>query len=390
MSIAFNSVVVHYDEIGLKGDNRSSFELLLIDNIKAKAKDLVTSITRESGQITINLKESVKEGETLERMKEVLEKMPGIAYFSFATKISNNIEEMKKHVLELLKEKEFETFRISAERHDKNYPLTSGEMNVSLGSVVVDALNKKVKLTNSDISIKVEVNNKSAYLSLENVPGVGGLPVDASQKVVALLSGGFDSPVAAFMMMKRGCEVVLVHFRNENQDSCGVEGKIRELADKLSRFQPKTVLYTVLFGDIQREIIMKAKAESRMLVYRRFMLRIASRIADYNNAKFLVVGDSLSQVASQTLTNLEATYKDSPKPVFSPLIGMNKKEIMVISKRIGTHDISAQPYGDCCSYFLPKHPVLRARSEDLDKVESDFDMEALIEKAAKEAIIEKF
>jgi thiamine biosynthesis protein ThiI len=389
MAIKFNSVVIHYDEIGLKGDNRSSFEMLLINNIKAKSEGLFDNILRESGQITINLKENLLE-EDIFKMRKILEKMPGIAYFSFAIRISNDIDKIKKISVDFLKEKSFDSFRISSERHDKSLPLSSNEMNVIIGSAIVDSLNKKVNLKTPDVNLKVEVNTKSAYLSVDNISGVGGLPVDSSQKVVVLLSGGFDSPVAAFSMMKRGCSVILVHFRNENQNECGVESKIRELAEKLSCFQSKTVLYTVLFGDIQREIIIKAKAEKRMLVYRRFMLKIASKIADFNKAKFLVLGDSLSQVASQTLANLEATYNDSPKPIFSPLIGMNKKEIMEISKKIETYDISSRPYGDCCSYFLPKHPVLNAKSDDLSNIESDFEIKSLIDKAVKEAIIEKF
>ena len=177
------------------------------------------------------------------------------------------------------------------------------------------------------------------------------MPINPKQKVVVLLSGGFDSPVAAYMMMKRGCEVILVHCHNQNIASYSVRDKIERLAQCLSDFQPKTSLFMVPFEKIQKEIIINANSRIRMLVYRRFMLRIASRIATINKARFLVVGDSMSQVASQTIENLEATYIGSEKPILTPLIGMDKQEIIDIAAHIGTYETSKQPYGDCCSYF---------------------------------------
>ncbi|MFH0752038.1 MAG: tRNA uracil 4-sulfurtransferase ThiI [archaeon] len=380
----FDSVVVHYAEIALKGNNRSTFEKLLIDNIRKKVD--AESVKRDDGQITINL----NEGFDYEKVKTSLKKIPGIAYFSFARSCDSELEVLKKEVVDFIKDEDFSTFKIDAQRRDKRYGVKSTELNALLGSVVIDVYGKKVKMKTPDLVLRVEVTGNGAYLSKESVQGVGGLPTNPKQKVVALLSGGFDSPVAAYMLMRRGCEVILVHFKNENQMASSVEGKIVDLAGQLSCFQIKTVLYIVPFGRIQKEIIMRVKAESRMLVYRRFMLKIASKVAEVNGARFLVVGDSLSQVASQTIENLEATYADAGAHVLSPLIGLNKEEIINISRGIGTYDISAQPYGDCCSYFLPKHPSLKVNVGILRDMESQFDVGSLVGDAVKSAEIRKF
>jgi thiamine biosynthesis protein ThiI len=374
----YDSVVVHYDEIGLKGSNRPRFERLLIKNIKTK-----TGLTgkREPGQITLTL----KPGSNTAKVKDALMRIPGIAFFSFATKCKLDKKDIKNCVIKLLKNEEFEIFKINTRRHDKNNPFKSMELNAYLGEKVIEKYDKKVRMKNPDLTAKVEISHKHAYVSIKDCAGVGGMPTDPKQKVVALLSGGFDSPVAAYLMMKRGCEVVLVHFHNKNQLSRAVKNKVERLAKQLSKYQVKTLLYIIPFEDVQREIILKTQAKIRMLVYRRFMMRIASQLADMNKAKFLVVGDSLSQVASQTFENLEATYRDAGKHVLSPLIGFDKKEIMTIAKKIGTHELSALPYGDCCSYFLPKHPELRASTKQLKEVESKFKVDALVKKAIKKA-----
>jgi tRNA uracil 4-sulfurtransferase len=382
----FDSIIVHYDEIGLKGNNRGSFERLLIDNIKLKSKELIESIKSDTGQITISLPEKTNENQ----LKDILSKIPGIAYFSFAKKCSLEPEDMKKESLNIIKDLKFETFKIESCRHDKMFKLTSMQLNVLLGDAVLEKHDKKVKLKNPDLTLKVDLAKSGAYLSHEDIQSVGGLPTNNQQNIVALLSGGFDSPVASYLMMKRGCNVILVHFQNKNQMTTAVEGKIIDLAEQLSKFQTQTTLYIVPFDQLQKEIIMKAKAPTRMLIYRRFMLRISSKIADLHEAKFLVVGDCVSQVASQTLENLNSTYEVSDKPIFSPLIGLNKKEIIKISQEIGTYEISAQPYGDCCSYFLPKHPILKSNPKMLEEIESTFETDELVNQAIKSAEIKTF
>lgn len=382
----FDSIIIHYDEIGLKGKNRGHFERLLINNIKKKTGKLVKSVEREVGQITL----TITKNKDYSKLKDILSKIPGIAYFSFAKKCSLNFEKLKKEVIDFLKETKFSTFKVDTHRHDKQYKLNSMKINELLGETIINAYNKKVKLKNPELKLKVEISHKAAYISYESIEGVGGLPTNPNQKVVALLSGGFDSPVAAYFIMKRGCQVILIHFQNKNQMTSAVENKVIELSKQLSKFQTKTLLYIIPFEKLQKEIIKKTKAETRMIIYRRFMLRIASKIAETNKAKFLVVGDSLSQVASQTIENLNATYQASNKNIFSPLIGLNKREIIDIAKKIGTYDISAQPYPDCCTYFLPKHPILKADINILKKIESEFDIKSLVEDAVNNKEIKKF
>jgi thiamine biosynthesis protein ThiI len=377
----FDSIIIHYDEIGLKGGNRESFERLLVNNIKTKCGALIGSVNREFGQIMINVNEKTD----FRVLENIMSCIPGIANFSFAKKCSQDFETLKKEVVSLVRRREFSSFKVDTRRHNKGYKMNSIDMSALLGEAILEEHKAKVRMKDPELIVKVEVTDKKIYASTESITGVGGLPVDPSQKVVVLLSGGFDSPVAAYMMMKRGCEAILVHFQNANQMTTAVKGKIERLAEQLSKYQLKTKLYIVPFEQIQKEIIMKVRADMRMLVYRRFMLKIASRIADIENARFLVVGDSFSQVASQTMRNLEATYKNSTKHILSPLIGMDKKEIIEISKKIGTYEISAQPYGDCCSYFLPKHPMLNADSEMLDAAEREFDVDKLINEAVKNA-----
>ena len=368
-----NSAVVHYGEIGLKGKNRKYFEDLLVKNIEQKIDG---KVIKEQGQISILFSKKINE----KSVKDILSKIPGIENFSLAEKAEPNNDAILKTALELAKKLKFSTFKISAKRHHKENKLSSNEINNLLGDEIRKKLKKTVTMKNPDLDIKVEVVKDSAYISTENVKGVGGFPVDQRQKVVALLSGGFDSPVAAYMLMKRGCEVILIHFQNKNTLTKAVQNKVEQLAKQLSKFQVKTKLYIVDFESIQKEIIKKVDSRERMLIYRKVMINISSEIAIQNRAKFLVTGDSLSQVASQTIDNLEAVYQDSPKQIFTPLIGFDKNEIMDIAKRIETFEISKLPYGDCCSYFVPQHPNLRADPDKLkalvDKLEIDYKSEA--------------
>lgn len=367
-------VVIHYGEIAIKGKNRGSFEKLLIKNIKQKLNGASAGFRRESGQISMELAETAD----IKAVEEAMKCIPGIAYFSFVKRCSNDPEVLKATVLDYIEGLEFVTFRINAKRRFKSYPVKSMDLNVLLGSAVVEKYNKKVQMKGADLNVKVEIAKDWGYISLEDIRGTGGMPTDNRQKMVGLLSGGFDSPVASYMMMKRGCKVILVHFRNKLQEGECVDDKIRQLAEQLSKFQTETLLYVVPFEDIQRNIIMNVHSGSRMLIYRRFMIKIASKIADRHGAKFLITGDNLSQVASQTFDNLLATYEDTPKHIFTPLIGMDKQEIIDTTKKIGTYDISAMPYGDCCSYFVPPHPELRAKANDLQDMEGRFDAEALM------------
>lgn len=374
--VEFDSCIVHYGEIGTKSGNRQYFEILLVDNIKAKTKGLVRKYIREYGQIVLEI-----ESKNMDSLRDILTKIPGIIYFSFAVRCEVNETDIKRCVLEYLKDMQYETFKIDTKRHYKDAPFTSVELNPVIGEAVIDTYGKKVKMKGADVYVKIEICRNHAFVSTEEILGVGGMPVDEKQKVVCLLSGGFDSPVAGYLMMKRGCTVVFVHFQNQNQMKESVEGKIVDLAKQLSKFQTHTKLYIIPFEEIQKEIIIKTSSELRMLVYRRFMIKIAAEIAMLENAEFLVLGDSMSQVASQTIHNLSATYSGSSVHILSPLVGFDKTEIMAIARKIGTYDISVQPYGDCCSYFVPKHPALKTSAGLLKKQETNFEVDGLVKNA---------
>lgn len=361
---ACSHIVLHYDEIGLKSTNRRRFEDLLIRNARQKAGEAVRSMRRECGQITVRLR---GEPGDADHAVDALRRVPGIAHLSPAVCAAPTLQAMSDTAIDLLRDHSFDTFRIDTRRHDKSMSIDSMDVNRALGSDVLAAFpGRTVRLEGWDTCVKIDLNKDHAYLSVRDVPGVGGLPTDRRQKAVALLSGGLDSPVAAYLMMKRGCEVVLVHFQNANAMTDSVEDKILRLAEQLARYQVHTRLFIVPFGDLQDQIIRVVRAKRRMLVYRRVMLRIASALAEREKAHFLVTGDSLSQVASQTYDNLNAVFAGASRQILTPLIGMDKREITALSRRIETFAISSLPYEDCCSFYVPKHPELRATPALLD------------------------
>ncbi|MDA0990029.1 MAG: tRNA 4-thiouridine(8) synthase ThiI [Verrucomicrobia bacterium] len=385
----FDRIIIHYDEIGLKAGNRGYFERLLMDNMRRKLGTAFGGCQRQSGQLTLTL---AKDGDR-DAAIAALACIPGIANYARAWRAEATMDDITACALSLVAEAEasFTTFKVATRRHDKHNDLRSMDISRHVGAAILAATSgKQVRMASPDLVVNVAVTGNDAYLFVERQDGVGGLPTNSRQKVMGLLSGGLDSPVAAYLMMKRGCEVVLVHFQNNNQERRAVEDKIHLLAGQLSRFQLNTRLHIVPFEGLQRCIVKHAVAAQRMLIYRRVMLQLAGRMATPVKARFLVTGDCLSQVASQTYDNLLATYVDAPLPVLSPLIGLDKREIVDLSRRIGTYDISALPYDDCCSLFLPKHPELRARVADLQDQEAGMDLEPAMVDALAGAVVVDF
>lgn len=371
-------VIIHYDEIGLKGGNRPYFERALSENIKtALGRDLIGA-DREYGQAIISLKKGVREGKIAEKLLLI----PGIANFTFGERAKLSMAELKKKAVKVAKDAKPKTFKIETKRHNKLFKKKSPEINAKVGEAVLKEMpSLKVKMKDAELLITIEICNKHAYVSTKKHEGLGGLPVGTAGKVVSLVSGGLDSPVASFLMMKRGARCILVHFRNRLQMEKSVQDKVEKIAKTLAKVQGETKLHIVPFEELQREIIANIPAEYRMLVYRRFMLRISEGVAGLEKAKALVTGDSLSQVASQTLDNIGAVYSSVKMPVLSPLMGLNKREIVDISKEIGTYETSILPYGDCCSYFVPKHPSTKTTAEKLDSLEKALKAEKLVEAA---------
>lgn len=370
-------ILIHYQEIALKGKNRHFFVKRLIDNLNKTSKGLgVKDIREVTGRIIMQLSSGADETQLRDRISKVF----GIANFSFVSKTTNDIDVLKEAVLADVKKSKlsFKSFRVRTSRGYKEYPLTSMDVDRIIGGPIKEATNSRVDLKNPELTIFIEILLKDACFYIEKLPGQGGLPVGTSGKVVCLLSGGIDSPVAAYRLMKRGCSVIFVHFHSHPYQSKISQEKAGDIVDVLSYFQNSSRMYLIPFGDIQKEIVLNAPAKYRVVLYRRMMMRIAQAIAFKEKALALVTGDSLGQVASQTLENM-STIEDAVKlPVFRPLIGMDKIEIIDKAKAIGTYDISIIPDQDCCQLFIPKNPATRTTIDEIEKVEQSLDIGKLI------------
>lgn len=365
--------MVHYSEIGTKGQNRRYFEKKLVENIK---KITGGKIERKPGRIII------RSAAKPDKLKHVA----GVAFYAHAEEVEASLPKIKKVVASIAKESKAKSFRITASRSDKSFKYNSMQLNKLLGDAVTSKL--KVDLHNPQLEIFVEIADK-AYIYSEKVRSAGGLPVGTAGKLVCLLSGGIDSPLAAYRMMTRGCKIVFVHFHNYDP----FMSKIKKLVEILSQYQSRSALYLVPFKEVQQEIIKKTMknhdSKYRMLLYRRLMLQISEQIAKRERALGLVTGDSVAQVASQTLQNLNVIYDSVKLPIFSPLIGTHKEDIIKAAREIGTYETSILPYTDCCSVLVGKHPATRADLATVKKLEKKLKISSLVKKALKRAEVEK-
>lgn len=369
-------IICHYHEIGLKGKNRRFFEERLIENIKrALPGSSFEFVKRISGRIIIKLTPKGIQKE----MEGILRNVFGVAYFAIAINCEQEIEAIKKKALELLEEKNFKTFKISTQRSKKDFPLTSQEINEKVGEYILKKLNKKVNLEKPDLTCFIEIVEKFAFLYLEKIKGLGGLPLSVSGKAVALLSGGIDSPVAAFYAMKRGVKIIFLHFHAYPYTSRASIEKAQKIVKVLNKYQYSSKLYLIPFANIQKEILLKTPTKLRVVLYRRFMFRIAQKIAEKEGAKAIITGESIGQVASQTLENIKIIEEVTHLPVLRPLIGQDKEEIIDQAKKIGTFAISILPHQDCCSRFLPKHPATKAKFKEIKEAEKKLNTQKLIQ-----------
>lgn len=374
----FPYVLVHYNEIALKGRNRGMFEKRLRDNIRRAVRGLgVEQVKRLPGRILMRLDEDADRPTILERLGTVF----GIASYSPAYQVSGDIDAITAHILKRIAGREIGTFGVKARRADKSFHLSSQRINEHVGAAIVQATGAKVNLTDPDTWVRIEILSGRAIYSFERQPGAQGLPVGVSGKVAAMLSGGIDSPVAAARMMRRGCRVVCVHFHSAPYTSADSQEKVRDLAQRLTRYQDSIRLYNVPFLDVQKAIVTGTHPPYRVLLYRRFMVRIAELIARSDGAQALVTGESLAQVASQTLENLAAVGAVAGLPMLRPLVGLDKQEIIAEAERIGTFEISIRPHDDCCSYLMPDHPATRSNAEMLSAAEEALDVEPLVRSA---------
>ncbi len=370
--------VCHYHEIALKKKNRGFFERKLVVNIKRALGSLpYRSVRLWSRRVVVELKQDSPVGEFRDRLGRVF----GLANYASAWIVSSVLENLQTAAWELIQNREYESFKISAKRSDKRYPLTSPEIERRLGSFLQKRSAKRVQLGGPDLTCYVQILGEEALLHFEKLRGPGGLPVSTSGKVAVLISGGIDSPVAAYKIMKRGCRPLFVHFHSHPHTSLDAQIKVMELVEHLCRHQPSSRLYMVPFASAQRSIVAFTPARTRVILYRRMMVRIANRIAARDNAKALVTGDSVGQVASQTLDNIRVVSAVSRLPILRPLIGDDKEEIIAVARRIGTFEVSIGSDDDCCSMFVPKHPETSAKLEQVEQAEAPLAIEELVSAA---------
>lgn len=370
--------LVHYHEIGLKGNNRARFERILMDNIKAAlAAFSVATITRISGHILVTFSVS---GEA-ERAFPLIAKVPGVARVSLAFHTNREPGEYCAAAIKALEEfGEFNSFKVVARRSNTDYELTSMDLNKQVGEVLCNAFpDKKVLMKGCDAQVHVLVVQGSVYVYARSERGVGGLPQGSAGKVVTLLSSGIDSPVATWLLARRGAVPVPVHFSGRPQTADTSEYLCQDIIQALAPCVQVGRLYVIPFGDCQREISFACPSDLRVIMYRRVMYAVAERIAQLEGAKALVTGESLGQVASQTLENIMAVNEVVDIPVFRPLIGSDKQEIIARAEQIGTYDISTQTAPDCCTLFMPRRPETHAKLDEVHAAWEMFDHEAMIQ-----------
>jgi len=376
------TALLHYHEVSLKGRNRARFEQILLSRVQEALVGLDLKVSRIPGRILVrNVPEAKRE-----EVKERLSKVFGLANFAFALEAEPELERLAELAL-LLIPGDVKTFRVSAKRGNKKLPFTSIEAEREVGGRIIAKTGLKVDLKHPELTVFLEfaLDRAWVYTSRLRYPGPGGLPVGASGKVMTLLSGGIDSPVAAWRVMKRGAKSAFVHFHSYPHTDFASAVKAKREAEVLAAWQGGARLYLVPLAGVQAEIFAKSPEKYRTLLYRRFMLRIAHRLAEREGAGALVTGDALGQVASQTLENLHAVSKAVDALVLRPLIGMDKVEVIEEAKRIGTYEISILPQQDCCSFLEPRRPATRATPEELAAAEAELDVPALVESALEKA-----
>ena len=374
-------ILIKDGELALKGLNRSSFEAMLMKNIRWRIKPFGSFELKQSqSTITVN---PLDDNADLDSAADEISRVFGIAGFSRAAVAEKDINDILDIAPVYLKDQlnEAKTFKVEAKRSDKKFPLTSPEISAMVGERLLESFpHLSVQVKDPDIKVVVEIRDR-AYIRGNQQKGAGGMPVGSSGRGMLLISGGIDSPVAAYMMAKRGVELVGIHFASPPYTSLRSEEKVHDLLAKVARYSGRIWLNTVPFTEIQEAIRESCPEEYFTIIMRRFMMRIACMLADNSDCHALITGESVAQVASQTMLALGCTDAVATYPVFRPCIGMDKEEIIKISRKIETFDISIQPFEDCCTVFTPKHPKTRPQLKDVEEAEKALDIDALCKRA---------
>ena len=384
-----SSVIAHYAELALKGRNRVWFTSMLVRTIKDVLQGLdVRDVRPVVGRIIIRL--GPKGDDQWTEIRDRLSRLPGISNFARATHVMPDLDAIASAVAAGAEGHSADSFRVTARRADKRFPAESPEIEREVGRRVQQATGWPVDLSHPDLHIRVEVLTADAFFHFSKEPGMGGLPLGTSGKVMVLLSGGIDSPVAAWRLIRRGCRAHFVHFHSYPILSIASQEKARALVKLLTRCQLRSRLYLVPFGGIQQRVVVAVPPPIRVVIYRRLMMRIAERLAITAGAHALVTGDSVGQVASQTIDNLAAVGEVTSLPILRPLVGFHKEEITLDAQHIGTYETSILPDEDCCTLFTPRYPTTGARPGEAELAEAELDIRALVERAVADAAVEEF
>lgn len=381
-------ILIRYGEMTTKGKNRGRFTSILRENVRNRLKafeKIKITATRDRMYIKLN-------GEDHEKVAANLKEVFGIHTFSYARKVDTELEAIKEGALEAINElsDSVKTFKVNVQRSYKQFPLNTPQLNRELGGYILqNTEHLTVDVHNPDVAVRVEVRDDATYITCGEEFGAGGYPVGVGGKVMLLLSGGIDSPVAAYMLLKRGVSIEAIHFESPPFTSDRAKQKVIDLASKLTRYCKRVTLHVIPFTEIQKAIHKEMPASYTMTIMRRIMLRIAEQVSVDRKALALATGESLGQVASQTLESMHTINEVTNYPVLRPLLAMDKLEIMDIAKKIDTYDISIRPYEDCCTIFTPANPTTKPKRDKVARFESRFDFTELINEAVvnRESII---
>ena len=365
-------ILIKYGELTTKKDNRKFFIKELVNNIRKKIDDIEIGYSLDRMYIKSN---NIKE--TISKLKEVF----GIYSIIECYKVNTNIDEIKNTILNILKEINFKTFKVITKRSDKTFPISSMEFSSKIGGIILKNIESKVDVHNPDIYVNIEIKNGYTYIYTNEIKGLGGYPVGVQGKGLLMLSGGIDSPVAGYMALKRGIDVECIYFDSPPHTSLEAKNKVIDLANILNKYSGKIKIYVVPFTKLQETIYKNVQNEYMITIMRRMMYRIAHLLALKTKSKVIINGESIGQVASQTLTSINTINSVTNYPVIRPVCCLDKLEIIAISKKIGTYDISIRPYEDCCTVFVPKHPSINPDINKCIEFEKKFDYETLINEA---------
>ena len=384
-------ILVKYGEMALKGLNKKTFDDMLIKNIKRRLKPLghFQYTSAQSTTYITPLDEDIDLGEVSDRVGKIF----GIATYCRACVCEKDFEDICEKSYEYLDTVLgcAKTFKVNAKRADKAFPMKSPEICMELGGRLLEKFpHLTVDVKNPEVTVTVEIRDENAFVHAENIKGAGGLPVGSSGKAMLLLSGGIDSPVAGYMMAKRGIHIAAIHYVSPPYTSDRAQLKVEQLCQKLTAYCGGVAFYCVPFTEIQEAIKDNCPEEFFTIIMRRLMMEIAQRIAEKDNCLALITGESVGQVASQTMAAMVCTDAACRIPVFRPCVGMDKTEIIEIARKIDTFDISVQPYEDCCTVFTPRHPKVRPVLADVEKAQNSFDFEPLIQKAVEGTELKTF